>query len=166
MARSSSWFAGRAPTDGCRSSFPYARNGSTGWIRSGDVRLLGHDYRIVVRLSRYRLDLYQKDRRIMRVPIAVGRRDTPTPGGTFYIKELLRPPKPDFVYGTYAFGLSGFSNELDTYAGAPAVIGNHGTGDPGVIPGRASSGCIRMTNKNIEKLVRILPLGTPVVVVA
>ena len=38
-------------------------------------------------------------------PIAVGTENTPTPGGEFYIKELLIPTNPDGFYGPYAYGL-------------------------------------------------------------
>ena len=36
----------------------------------------------------------------------------PTPGGIYYLKELLQPPNPNGPYGVYAYGLSGFSNVL------------------------------------------------------
>ncbi len=44
---------------------------------------------------------------VFKAPIGVGTADTPTPGGNFYIKELLQPPNPDGAYGPYAYGLSG-----------------------------------------------------------
>ena len=48
-----------------------------------------------------------------RIPaIGLGTSDTPTPGGVYYLKELLRPPDPHGFYGPYAFGTSAFSNTL------------------------------------------------------
>ena len=44
------------------------------------------------------------------------------------------------------------------------VIGLHGTNDPSSIGNRESHGCIRLYNRDIEKLVPLLPLGTPVVI--
>jgi lipoprotein-anchoring transpeptidase ErfK/SrfK len=74
----------------------------------------------------------------------------------------LKAPNPNTVYGTYAYGLSGFSNRLTSFAGGDAVIGVHGTNNPASIGHTVSSGCIRMLNSDIEKLVPVLPLGTPV----
>ena len=141
---------------------PVRPNGSTGWIKRRQVKLLQHDFRIEVFLDRHRLRAYDGDEVILNTEIAVGTQDTPTPGGRYYIKELLRPPNPNGVYGTYAYGLSGFSNVLESFAGGEGVIGIHGTNDPSVIGSDVSAGCIRMTNEDIERLVRVLPLGTPV----
>ncbi|MCM1290663.1 MAG: L,D-transpeptidase [Prevotella sp.] len=43
-------------------------------------------------------------------------------------------------------------------------IGLHGTAAPGSIGRRASHGCIRLTNENILKLVKMVEKGTPVIV--
>lgn len=141
---------------------PVRPNGSTGWIRGEQVRLTTHEYRIQVFLDRHRLKAFKGDETILNTRIAVGTRDTPTPGGRYYVKELLQPPDPTGPYGTYAYGLSGFSNVLESFAGGEGVIGIHGTNDPSLIGQDVSAGCIRMTNGDIEKLVPVLPLGTPV----
>ena len=65
------------------------------------------------------------------------------------------------MYGTYAYGLSAFSDVLTDWAGG-GIIGLHGTNDPSSIGDRKSHGCIRMYNSDIEKLVPVLPLGTPI----
>ena len=93
--------------------------------------------------------------------IGLGKESTPTPNGTFYIISLLRPPTGSSTYGPYAYGLSAFSDAITDWAGG-AVIGIHGTDDPSSIGNRKSHGCIRMRNRDIEYLVPILPLGTPV----
>ena len=115
-------------------------------------------------------------RRIERAPgteerrppaIGVGRAETPTPGGTFYIKELLRPKNPDGPYGPYAFGLSGYSNVItDSDQFGDGVIGIHGTNEPQLVGTDVSHGCIRLRNEDLDQLVGLLPLGTPVVVQA
>ncbi|HEV8653035.1 MAG TPA: L,D-transpeptidase [Actinomycetes bacterium] len=145
---------------------PVRPNGSTGWIRAGEVRLAQHDYRIVVALKAHQLTVYRGNRVVEREPIAVGKRDTPTPGGLYYTKELLRAPDPTGPYGPYAYGLSGFSNVLRSFAGSDAVIGIHGTNDPGALGHDISHGCIRMSNAGITKLAKLLPLGVPVQIVA
>ena len=102
----------------------------------------------------------------MHAPVAVGAKDTPTPRGTFYLTALLQPPNPAGAYGPYAFGLSGYSPVLKTFAGGDGEIGLHGTGDPASIGHSVTHGCIRVPNKVIEAMAGRLPLGTPVIVSA
>jgi lipoprotein-anchoring transpeptidase ErfK/SrfK len=141
---------------------PVRPNGSTGWVKRSDVKLTQHDWRIVVELTAHRISAYQGANPYLQEPIAVGKQDTPTPGGVYYIKELLRPPNPNTVYGPYAYGLSGFSNVLTTFNGGEGVIGIHGNNDASVLGHDVSHGCIRMSNPGITKLVNVLPLGVPV----
>jgi lipoprotein-anchoring transpeptidase ErfK/SrfK len=147
---------------------PVRPNGSTGWIKATDVKLTEHSYRITIRLALHRITVTKGDKAVVVAPIGVGTAKTPTPGGLYYTKELLRPPKPDGVYGPYAYGLSGFSNELTTFDGGDGVIGIHGTNDPGGLGRDVSHGCIRMPNADILTLVEKerLPLGVPVEIIA
>lgn len=143
---------------------PVRPNGSTGWVDAADVSLTVHDYRIEIELAEFELRVYKGDEELISTPIGVGTQDTPTPGGTYYIKELLQPPSPDGPYGTYAYGLSGFSNVLESFAGGDGVIGIHGTNRPELIGTNVSHGCIRVENAVISSLVEEigLPLGVPV----
>jgi len=141
---------------------PVRPNGSTGWIRATDVELSRHGYRMVIHLADHRLNVWDGDDIVLHASIAVGTERTPTPGGVFYIKELLQPPTDNGPYGSFAYGLSGYSNVLDSFAGGDGVVGIHGTNDPGSIGTDVSAGCIRLTNEQIEYLAGLLPLGTPV----
>ncbi len=147
---------------------PVRPNGSTGWVNASDVSLTVHDYWIEIELSAFELRLFKGDDEILTTPIGVGTQDTPTPGGTYYIKELLQPPNPNGPYGTYAYGLSGFSNVLQSFGGGDGVIGVHGTNQPELIGSEVSHGCIRMENATISKMVEEigLPLGVPVDILA
>ena len=144
---------------------PIRPNGSQGWVRTSEVKLLEHRYRIEVDLSAHRITVTKGERTLLKAPVGIGTQDTPTPGGLFYIKELLEPPDPDTIYGRYAYGLSGFSNRLKSFAGGEGVIGIHGTNAPWSVGKTVSHGCIRMYNEDIAKLVPYLPLGTPVRIV-
>jgi lipoprotein-anchoring transpeptidase ErfK/SrfK len=119
-----------------------------------------------IHLADHRLKVFDGRSVVLDTEIGVGTTDTPTPGGVFFIKELLQPPSPNGVYGTYAYGLSGFSTVLQTFNGGNGVIGVHGTNDPSTIGSDVSHGCIRLLNTDIEKLVEDigLPLGTPVAI--
>jgi lipoprotein-anchoring transpeptidase ErfK/SrfK len=140
---------------------PIRPNGSTGWVRAEDVHVVGLRYRVEVHLTAFRLDVYDGTRLDRSITIGIGLDQTPTPGGRYYLKELLRPPDQNTVYGHYVFGLSGFSNVLVDWPGG-GVLGIHGTNDPSSTGRKASHGCIRMRNHDIEALAALLPLGTPV----
>jgi lipoprotein-anchoring transpeptidase ErfK/SrfK len=141
---------------------PVRPNGSTGWIRAGDVTLSEHNYRIVVEVAAHHITVTRGSDVVLSEPVALGKADTPTPGGKFYTKELLQPPNPNTVYGPYAYGLSGFSNTLTSFGGTEAVIGIHGNNDPSSLGKDVSAGCIRMSNPGITMLAQTLPLGVPV----
>lgn len=147
---------------------PVRPNGTTGWIRASDVELAGNDFHITVELGAHTITLYDGDEVVLSEPVGVGRGNAPTPGGRFYIKELLQPPEPGTVYGPYAYGLSGFSNTFETFNGGDGVIGIHGNNDPSSIGTDVSHGCIRLPNDAIVRMVEEIgvPLGTPVEVVA
>ena len=74
-------------------------NGSRAWVREEDVTVEEDDWRIEVHLADHQLVVFNGPEVWMAEPIAVGREPTPTPGGTFYLIELLQPPDPDGAYG-------------------------------------------------------------------
>jgi lipoprotein-anchoring transpeptidase ErfK/SrfK len=141
---------------------PIRPNGSTGFVRAADVTVAENPYSIDIKLSEHRLIVTKGDEVVADEPIGVGTASTPTPGGKYYLKELLQPPDPNGAYGPYAYGLSGFSNVLDEFNGGDGVIGIHGTNEPELIGTDVSHGCIRMSNEAITELAGLLPLGTPV----
>ena len=141
---------------------PVRPNGSSGWIAANDVSVSSTPYRLVISMSRHRLDVIYEGRRIARHEVGVGKVATPTPKGTYYLTELIQPPDPAGAYGPYAFGLSAFSNTLKTFAGGPGQLGLHGTNAPKGLGSDISHGCIRVANDVITQLAGDLPLGTPV----
>lgn len=147
---------------------PVRPNGSTGWIRAADVALASNPFSVTVDLTAHELTVRDGRTEVLRTPVGVGTSDTPTPGGRYYLKELLQPPSPDGPYGPYAYGLSGFSNVLTSFAGGEGVIGIHGTDAPELVGTDVSHGCLRLSNEVIVRLVEEigLPLGTPVVIEA
>lgn len=141
---------------------PLRPNGATGWIKAGDVRLASHRYRIKVKLAEHRLFVTDGTETILDTAVGVGKVDTPTPGGLYFTKELMRPPNPNGAYGHYAYGLSGFSNVITSFEGGDGVIGIHGTNDPSSIGQDTTHGCLRISNDAIDFLAKRLPLGVPV----
>lgn len=147
---------------------PIRPNGSTGWVPADQVEVKTNPYKIVVSAQDHTLILQKDGETIRDFPVGIGQGQYPTPGGVYYIKELLAPPDPNGAYGPYAYGLSGFSeiDELANFAGGDGVIGIHGTNDPASVGASVSHGCIRMNNEDITELAEILPLGTPVAILA
>lgn len=146
-------------------AMPVRPNGSSGWVRDSQVSLLVDPYRLRIDLVRRQLSVYRRGRWLEKFRVGVGRAVTPTPAGVYYITELLRQPNPRGVYGPYAFGLSAHSNVLHEFATGNGQIGIHGTNQPAAIGRFVSHGCIRLTNRDIVRLARMLPLGTPVAIV-
>lgn len=144
---------------------PERPNGSTGWIDRAGVTLQTHDFHITVTLDEFNIEVFRGDEVILDAPVGVAAENTPSPGGTYYTTSLLQPPDPNGVYGTYAYGLSAFSDVLETFSGGPGQLGIHGTNDDASIGTQVSHGCIRMHNADIEQLVPVLPLGVPVTII-
>lgn len=145
---------------------PVRPNGTTGWVSKDDVKIVGLEWAIDIHLGAKRLAVLHRGQAVRNIEIGIGTQDTPTPGGVFYIMELLQPPDPDTAYGKYTYVLNGYSNVIKQFNGGPGLLGIHGTNDPSTIGREVSNGCIRMTNREISDLVSILPLGTPVRVFA
>jgi lipoprotein-anchoring transpeptidase ErfK/SrfK len=141
---------------------PVRPNGSAGWVRTTDVSVTAVTFRVDVHVKAHVLYLFENGARRASYPIGVGTQNTPTPGGIFYLKELLIPTNKGGFYGPFAYGLSGFSNVLTKFGQGEGVIGIHGTNDEASIGKDESHGCIRMHNADITALARLLPLGTPV----
>lgn len=140
---------------------PMRPNGRTGWVRAYALgRLHVVRTRLVVQRGSLRATLYRSGARIWRSRIGVGKARTPTPAGRFWIRERIKVREPDSLYGPWAFGTSAYSRLSDWPGGG--VIGIHGTNQPSLIPGRPSHGCIRVPNRSIKRLARLMPIGTPV----
>jgi hypothetical protein len=80
------------------------------------------------------------------------------------LRERLIPVERNSIYGAFAFGTSAYSPVLTDWPGG-GMVGVHGTNEPGLIPGRISHGCVRVRNRPISRLRRLMPLGTPIRIV-
>jgi hypothetical protein len=140
---------------------PMRPNGRTGWVREeafGPLNLVRT--RLVVDRRVLRATLRRNGRRVWSSPVGVGAPGTPTPAGRFWIRERIRVPFGGDLYGPWAFGTSAYS-ALSEWPGG-GVVGIHGTNQPWLIPGRPSHGCIRVPNRAVRRLARLMPIGTPV----
>jgi lipoprotein-anchoring transpeptidase ErfK/SrfK len=142
---------------------PQRPNESTGWIPAARLQRYVVRTRIVIDVSRRRLDLFRAGRLAYSLTVAVGRNQTPTPIGRFYVFERLYTGDPRGAYGPAALGIAAFSSVLTGWTGG-GVVGIHGTNDPSSIGLAASNGCIRVDNGKIVRLVRDVQAGTPVLI--
>ena len=140
---------------------PLRPNGAVGWVRTADVDISQVNYWIKVDTATHLLTVGNGDQLVTREPVAVGTGGTPTPPGSFYLTELVRPLRQPY-YGPFAYTLSAHSDVLYSFMGGDGTVALHGTNAPGSIGRAVSHGCIRMSNPGISMLARTLPLGTPV----
>ncbi|MBV8234345.1 MAG: L,D-transpeptidase [Acidimicrobiia bacterium] len=139
---------------------PVRPNGSVGWVNTSDLDPYPVTYWIRVSTSAHTITVGNAGQIVLQQPVAVGTGGTPTPLGTFYLTELVRPIWQPYL-GPYAYTTSAHSDVLYSFMGGDGVVGLHGTDAPGSIGHAVSHGCIRMNNAGITTLAGILPLGTP-----
>jgi hypothetical protein len=139
---------------------PVRAVGASGWApRDALGGYEAVDTRLVVDTSRLTATLRRSGRVVFRAPVGIGSADAPTPTGRFYVRNVLTRYRSPF-YGPVAFGTSARSTLTDWPAGG--FVGIHGTNRPDLLPGRVSHGCIRMRNRDILALARLMRVGTPV----
>jgi lipoprotein-anchoring transpeptidase ErfK/SrfK len=146
-----------------RVRLPQPPNNVTGWVTRrapGDEHVV-HTKLVVNRRSLH-LALYDRGRAVFQARVGVGKPSTPTPAGTFWIREKFRV-RGNPLYGSRAMGTAAYSRALTDWPGG-GIVGLHGTAEPGLIPGRPSHGCIRLRDRDIERLYALTPVGTPVLI--
>lgn len=141
---------------------PGRPNGREGWVLR---KWLGsfHQTKWLIRISlgHRRLKAYYAGRLRFSAPVGVGKPSSPTPPGHFWIRERFRLTNRSNPYWPYALGTSDYSTLTDWPGGG--VVGIHGDfGQPELIPGDPSHGCVRMRDSDLAWLAPRVTLGTPV----
>jgi len=122
------------------------------WISEEDLK--NRNLGILIEIDNKLLYLIDMDNNMVvkRYIVATGTKETPSPIGSFKIVQKA-------MWG------SGFGTR---WLGLNVPWGNygiHGTNKPSSIGYNASHGCIRMRNKDIEELYRLVKYNTPVLIV-
>ena len=117
--------------------------------------------RLVVSIPDRKLALVEHGRVVKIYPVAVGASATPSPAGSFTVVERVNHPtwyRPGKVVPP------GRRNPLGPrWIGLSRTgYGIHGTNRPRSIGRRASHGCIRMRNADVEELFGLVAVGDPV----
>lgn len=142
---------------------PLRPNGVTGWVRASAVAERALRVRIVVDLSQRRVTLYRGAKPLIVTTAAIGSPSTPTPTGRYFVNQKLVSPDPLGPFGPAAIGISAFSPVLQSWTqGGPIAI--HGTNQAELLGSAVSHGCIRVSNDVVERLWKLVPTGTPVLI--
>lgn len=124
------------------------------FIKQGEkVNLKGGEKFVVIVLSELTLYLLENNTVVTKFPVAIGKASTPSPIGEWTI--INRGAKEKSQFGSRWLGLN-----------VPwGVYGIHGTNRPYSIGTMASAGCIRMFNRDVEKLYALVKEGTKVFII-
>jgi len=106
---------------------------------------------ILIDMEEMQLYLLEDNVPIKKYKIAVGKFDTPSPIGSFKIKEKAR------WGGGFGSRWMGLNVPWGRY-------GIHGTNEPNSIGWASSHGCFRMRNKDVEELYSLVTVNTPVII--
>lgn len=147
-----------------RVPIPYAGRDATGWLRLRGLRTSTTPISVLADLSRHRIWVLRGERVIFSAPAATGAPVSPTPTGRFTVSDLVAFPGGG-AFGTFAFGLSGIQPNLPPGWTGGNQLAIHGTNDPSSIGSSASAGCLRVSERTLDRLRRLLELGTPVQIV-
>lgn len=118
-------------------------------------------YKIEINKATNKLTLYKNGKVYKQYPVATGRKPSYTPEGTFpIVVKIVKPGwkgipggHPNNPLGERWLGISVRGDNGRTY-------GIHGTNQPKSIGTYASNGCIRMYNKDVIELYKLVPTGT------
>jgi len=143
-------------------------NGSTAWVRDGDVDTAVSPYRIVINLRTTHLTLYRSGQPVFSAPVGVGLSAYPTPTGQYFVAFLAAPPNPG--YGAFVMVTSAHSDTItDWESSGDALVALHGPlgSDRQIATTGAavSHGCVRLHESDLVQL-RPVPVGSPIDIVA
>jgi len=146
-----------------RVRLPILPNNTVGWVPRRSLS----DWKVVrthlvVDRKRLTATLYRFGRRVFFARVGIGQPQWPTPPGEFYVRNQLYGFDDPF-YGPIAYGTNARSPVLTDWPGG-GFIGIHGTNEPQLIPGQISHGCVRLRNRDMLRLARLMPVGTPLTV--
>ncbi|MTT30854.1 L,D-transpeptidase family protein [Terrilactibacillus sp. BCM23-1] len=122
---------------------------------------------IIVNKTTHRLALIKNNRIVMQVPVGTGRTPQLTPEGLFHVVVMVKNPyyiKKNIPGGSPKNPLGTRWIGFDAWGTNGRIYGVHGNNNPASIGYNVSSGCIRLYNKDVERLYDQMSLHTPIFV--
>lgn len=132
------------------------------------VKVVTGKFRIEISKSKNILQLLSGDAVLYEYPIGTGKLGS-TPVGKFKITDKVKEPPwfragqvipygdPENILGTRWMKLESADGQTDLTG-----YGIHGTDEASSIGKQSSEGCIRLLNRDVEELYKIVPIGTEV----
>ena len=117
--------------------------------------------RLIVNIPARKIALVEDGKVVKIYSVAVGKKSTPSPTGTFHIASHV--VNPTYSHAGKVIG-PGPSNPVGTRWMSLGFkgYGLHGTNQPESIGHAASHGCIRMRNHDVEELFQLVRVGDEV----
>jgi hypothetical protein len=140
------------------------RNNRVAWLdaQRDRPRMWRSPYSLHADLSERTLELWRGSRVVKRIPVGIGGPNTPTPTGRFTVTDKLVPARSLSYYGCCLLALSGHQPHLRPGWAGGDRIAIHG----GSVGGAASAGCLHAADAELKRLMKLLPIGTPVYIKA
>ena len=136
------------------------------WVdaRAGGLRYSRTALELEVDLSDRTLTAHRGDDVVRRLTVGVGAFDSPTPTGRFAVTDKLAGPSFSAAYGCCILALSAIQTSLPRGWTGGNRIAIHGTLSPSDFGHAVSAGCVHAPDADLRWLMRVAPLGTPVVI--
>ena len=136
-------------------------NGRLGWIDARSGALAYGRVRVAIEadLSQRVLRVRRGGRVVRRIAIGIGRAGSTTPSGRFSITDKLRGRDYGSYYGCCILALSGHQPHTPRGWTGGARLAIHGGAS-----GAVSAGCLHASTGDLRYLMRVVPLGTQVVI--
>jgi hypothetical protein len=143
---------------------PERPNGKLGWIdgRSDAIDRGRVKTSLRADLSRRTVELRIGPRVVKRMKVAIGRPGSSTPTGRFAVTDKLSGGRYGPYYGCCILALSGKQPNLPEGWRGGNRLAVHGTNSPSTIGAAASAGCLRGSDRDLQTLMRRVPVGTPI----
>jgi hypothetical protein len=125
-------------------------------------RMWRSPYSLHADLSARTLELRRGSRVVQTMSIGIGSPSTPTPTGRFSITDKLIPSEGQTYYGCCLIALSGHQPHLRPDWAGGDRIAIHG----GATGGAASAGCMHASDADLKRVMKVVPIGTPVYIEA
>ncbi len=120
-------------------------------------------------LTKRRVFVFEDAKEIHSYPVAIGKPGWETPTGTFKVRRLLKNPIWRSFYDDQVIPAGSPDNPLgkfwiEFWTDGKDVIGFHATPYPDTVGKAISHGCVRMYEKDIEEMFKLVSLNTVVIV--
>ncbi len=136
------------------------------WVdaKSGGLRYALTRLELDVDLSARTLVVRRNGAVVRRLSIGVGRTGSPTPTGIFAVTDKLNGASYSAAYGCCILALSATQPNLPAGWTGGNRIAIHGTLSASDFGRAVSAGCVHASGSDLHYLMRVVPLGTPVVI--